>query len=57
MSRFEKVERTENGKIIMKWPEDSNGTRHYGIVFTCVRVKTLEEARKIAKTINNTGKD
>lgn len=57
MSKFEKVEHTKNGKIIIRWPEDFEGVRHYGIVFTCVRVKTLEEARQIAKTINNSGKD
>ena len=48
-----RVERGANG-IIYRWAPDHNGVQHYGIVFTDVRVGSLDAARQIERTVRHT---
>ena len=48
-----RVERGANG-IIYRWPPDHDGVQHYGIVFTDVRVGSLDAARQIERTVRHT---
>lgn len=52
MSKFQRVERY-NDTTILLWPEE-DGQRMYGILWTAVRVPSLESARKIADTVRDT---
>ena len=51
--RSRRIEKGENG-IIFQWKPDHDGVAHYGIMYTCVRLKTLDAARMVEKTVRET---